>query len=339
MASLAGITAARTSSGGSAAVNARPRGVLLGAATVAATLILSTLAFSAAALAATLPAASTGGARQVSYGSAILTGWVNPNGSDTSYYFQYGLTRAYGGQTAIADAGAGTHKLSVNLPLAGLQPLTVYHYRLVAVNAAGATIGADRTLLTAKVPLSLQILVSPNPVLFGGDAVIQGTLSGTGNGNRAVVLQANSFPFTAGFANIANPELTTAAGGFSFPVLGLAQVTQFRVVTTTNPAVISPVAVENVAVRVDSHVGRTRRRHFARIFGTVTPAEDRMQVGILRITHGRGVLVGGTVLVHRNASSSKFSRVVPVKPGVYRALVRVTNGTQVSNYGQPLLIH
>jgi hypothetical protein len=339
MALLARTTATRTSRGDNAAINARPRRMLIGAARVAATLMVSALALSPAAVAATLPAASTGGARQVSYGSATLTGSVNPNGSDTSYYFQYGLTRAYGGQTAIADAGAGIHKLSVSLPLAGLQPLTLYHYRLVAVNVAGATIGGDRTLLTTKVPLSLQILVSPNPVLFGGDAVIQGTLSGTGNGNRAVVLQANSFPFTAGFANIANPELTTATGGFSFPVLGLAQVTQFRVVTTTNPPVISPVAVENVAVRVVSHVGRTRRRHFARIFGTVTPAEDRMQVGILRITHGRGVLVGGTVLVHRNASSSKFSRVVPVKPGVYRALVRVTNGAQVSNYGQPLLIH
>jgi hypothetical protein len=115
-------------------------------------------------------------------------------------------------------------------------------------------------------------------------------------------------------------------------------VTQFRVVTSTNPPVASPVAVESVAVRVDSHVARTGRRHFARIFGTVTPAVDGMQVGILRIVHGHGVLVGGTLLHHRNATSSKFSRVVPVGAGVYRVLVRVTTGAQISNYGQPLLI-
>jgi hypothetical protein len=30
--------------------------------------------------------------------------------------------------------------------------------------------------------------------------------------------------------------------------------------------------------------------------------------------------------------------VVPVKRGVYRVLIRVTTGTQVSNYSQPLLI-
>jgi hypothetical protein len=63
-----------------------------------------------------------------------------------------------------------------------------------------------------------------------------------------------------------------------------------------------------------------------------------MQVGILRIVHGHGVLVGGTLLHHRNATSSKFSRVVPVGAGVYRVLVRVTTGAQISNYGQPLLI-
>lgn len=296
------------------------------------------LALSAPAQAAGRPAVSTGAARSISYGSATLNGSLNPNGSNTSYYFQYGLTRAYGGQTTIAGAGAGVHALKVSLPVAGLQPLSVYHYRLVAVNGSGATIGSDATFLTTKVPLSLQILASPNPVLFGGNVTVQGTLLGTGNGNRVVVLQAFLFGST-GFQNLGNAELTTAAGSFSFPVIGLTQVTQFRVVTTTNPAVISPVAVENVAVRVDSHVGHARRRGFARIFGTVTPAENGTQVGILRITHGHGVLVGGTILSHRNAGSSQFSRVVPVKRGVYRVLVRVTSGAQVSNYGQPLVIH
>ncbi len=142
----------------------------------------------------------------MSYGSAVLAGSVNPNGSNTSYYFQYGLTKAYGAQTAIADAGSGAKVVSVRLPIAGLQPLTVYHYRLVAVNSAGASIGDDEKLLTTKVPLSLAILSSPNPVPFGGTVTIQGTLSGTDNANRAVVLQANPFPYTAGFQSVGNPE-------------------------------------------------------------------------------------------------------------------------------------
>src|SRR6202171_4713655 len=101
-----------------------------------------------------LPTVLTGTAKGVSYGSATLTGAGNPRGRDAAYYFQYGLTKGYGGQTAIADAGAGARTVKVTIALAGLQPLTVYHYRLIAVNAAGAAIGADRTLLTAKAPLS-----------------------------------------------------------------------------------------------------------------------------------------------------------------------------------------
>ena len=314
--------------------------IMRGAGGAIAAAVLAAVALAGAAHAAAVPpTASTGTARQVSYGSAVLTGSVNPRGADTSYYFQYGLTKAYGGQTAIADAGAGTHTLAVTIAVAGLQPLTVYHFRLVAVSAAGVAFGADRTLLTTKVPLSLAIFSSPNPVLFGGTAIVQGALSGTGNANQAVVLQANLLPAAAGFATVGNAELTTATGGFSFPLLGLSQSLQLRVATLTNPPVFSPVVVENVAVRVDSHVGRTRRAHFARIYGTVTPAEDGMQVGILRIIHGRGVLVAGATLHHRTPSTSKFSRVVRVSRGVYRVLVRVTNGAQVSNYGQPLLIH
>ena len=287
--------------------------------------LLVALALPALAQAASRPTVSTGSAKQVSFGSALLTGSVNPNGANTSYYFQYGPTRALGFQSAIADAGGGTRNVKVSIGISGLQPLTMYHYRLVAVNGAGATIGAERSFLTLKVPLSLQILASPNPVLFGGTVVVQGTLSGTGNASRAVTLQANAFPFTAGFQNVGNAQLTTVN-------------TQFRVVTTAKPVVISPVATESVAVRVSSHVGRTRRAHFARFFGTVTPAEDGAEVGILRITRGHGVLVGGTRLRHRNATSSKFSRVVPVRRGVYRVLVRVINGPQVSNYGLPLVI-
>jgi hypothetical protein len=333
-------TAEPTSKRGARAIRARRRRrmQLRAAATAALAVSAITLAVAAPAQAAIRPTVSTGGARAVSFASATLDGSVNPNGSDTSYYFQYGLTRAYGGQTLIADAGAGTHGLKVSMGVTGLQPLTVYHYRLVGVNSAGATIGSDQTLLTTRVPLSLAILATPNPLVFGGTVTVQGTLSGTFNANRVVVLQANAQPGNLGFGNLGNPELTTATGSFSFVVPGMTQVTQFRVVTITNPQVISPIAVAYVQVRIDSHLGRARRHGFARVFGTVFPAEDGVQVGVLRTTRGRGVLVAGTALRHRDASSSAFSTEVRVKRGVYRVLVRVTNGAQLSNYGQPLVI-
>jgi hypothetical protein len=300
---------------------------------------IAVLALPAAAQAAVVPKVNTNGAREVSYGSAVLTGSVNPNGSNTSYYFQYGLTKAYGSQTTIADAGAGTKAVPVRLSISGLQPLTVYHYRLVAVNAAGASIGDDEKLLTTKVPLSLAILSSPNPVPFGGTVTIQGTLSGTDNANRPVVLQASPFPYTSGFQQVGNPGLTLANGEFKFVVLNQEQSTQFRVVSTPGKPVVSAVTQENVAVRVSSHVARTKRRGFARIYGTVTPAVIGAQVGVLRIAKGHGILAGGTVVKPRNSISGQFSRVVRVQKGAYRVLVKVAPGGVVSAYGTPLLIH
>jgi hypothetical protein len=314
---------------------ARRRRLLLLTATA---LSLALALAPASAHAAGAPNVNTTGAHEVSFGSAVLGGVVNPNGSDTSYYFQYGLTKAYGSQTAIADAGSGSKQVQVRLPISGLQPLTVYHYRLVAVNSSGATIGDDEKLLTSKVPLSLQILASPNPVTFGGTVTVQGTLSGTGNANRPVVLQANPFPFTPGFQSTGNTVLTGPTGEFKFIVLNQEQSTQFRVVTTTNMRVVSPVTTENVAVRVSSHVARTKRHGFARIYGTVTPAVVGAQVGVLRIAQGRGILAGGTVVKPGNAISGKFSRVVRVRKGAYRVLIKVAPGGVVSAYGTPLLI-
>lgn len=195
--------------------------------------LLGLLATAPGASAAALPGISTGPAQDVGYGGATLTGAIDPRGSDTSYYFQYGPTKAYGSQTALANAGGGNASVPVQVPVSGLQPLTTYHYRLIAVNADGASTGADRSFRTAAIPLSLQILVAPNPVVFGGPITIEGTLLGSLNAYREVVLQADAFPYTAGFADVGNPEVTSTTGGFSFPVIGLTLATQYRVVTLT----------------------------------------------------------------------------------------------------------
>lgn len=293
----------------------------------------------AAVAQALAPAVFTGGARDVGFNTATLTGSVNPHGEDTTYYFQYGPTRAYGLQTGLADAGAGTTRVAVAIGVSGLQPLTRYHYRLVAVNSSGVIEGLDKAFLTTKIPLSLQILAAPNPVLYGGSVQIQGTLSGTDNANRQIVLQANPFPYSSGFVDVGNPETTLATGGFSFSLLALTTSTQFRVVTTTRTPVVSPVVTANVAVRIAAHIRHARRRHHARIVGTVTPALDGMRVAIMRVVHGQNKLVAGTILRHLNSHSSRFaSRVLRVRRGLYRVLVVVTNGAQVSNYSGPLLI-
>jgi hypothetical protein len=310
-------------------------------AALLAPLLLAALALTpAGALGApAAPTVSTGGSSNVSFSSAILYGRVNPNGLATGYVFQYGTTTGYGGQTPLAPAGNGTISIRLSQTVTGLQPNTTYHYRIVAVNPAGTTNGKDRTFKTAKVPLSLQITSAPNPVVFGNPFLVEGNLSGTGGGNREVRLEANPFPYIAGFRTLGNPEVTTATGGFSFPVLGLLENAQLRVVTVGGTLVTSPVAVENVAVRVAFHVRRTRRRGFARLSGTVAPAEVGALVGFQLLRPGRSINEGGTSVKPGTPTVSRFSRVVRIRhPGVYRALVKITDGAHVSAYSPPIFI-
>ena len=95
------------------------------------------------------PQASTSPATGVGTTQATLHGAVNPRGTATLSFFQYGTTTGYGRTTAKAPAGSGTSSTSVQAALSGLRRHTTYHFRVVAVSATGVTYGADRTFRTS----------------------------------------------------------------------------------------------------------------------------------------------------------------------------------------------
>lgn len=121
-------------------------------ACAAALFALAPAVASAEALAASPPTATTGPAQQVHSDTAVLTGSVNPNGSATSYYFEYGPTAAYGVQTSAVQAGSGNAEVSARATLSGLEPSTGYHYRLVAVGEGAKVVGDDATFTTPAAP-------------------------------------------------------------------------------------------------------------------------------------------------------------------------------------------
>ncbi len=84
--------------------------------------------------------------------SVTLQGLVNPNGLNTSAYFEYGLTNSYGGITPNLAAGNGVTPGSVSSSIIGLQPGTTYQYRLVAFNDQGITRGANAAFTTLPLP-------------------------------------------------------------------------------------------------------------------------------------------------------------------------------------------
>jgi len=99
------------------------------------------------------PAVTTDAASSVAPTSARLNGTITPNGQSTNWYFDYGTSTSYGTRTAVKSAGSGTRATRVNTSVTRLRTGVTYHYRLVATNASGTTVGRDRTFSTALQPV------------------------------------------------------------------------------------------------------------------------------------------------------------------------------------------
>jgi hypothetical protein len=83
--------------------------------------------------------------------SAQLNGQVNPNGYETHYYFEYGLTTSYGKRIPAGegmDLGSGNSAIHTWNAISGLAPATTFHYRLVATSSDGTSETHDETFKT-----------------------------------------------------------------------------------------------------------------------------------------------------------------------------------------------
>jgi hypothetical protein len=95
------------------------------------------------------PVVATGPATQVGKNAATLTAVISPNKQDTSYYFQYGTSTAYGSQTIPATVPAGAVPVTVALAITGLEARTIFHYRIVALHGnTPPQPGSDATFMT-----------------------------------------------------------------------------------------------------------------------------------------------------------------------------------------------
>ena len=187
----------------------------------------------APSVAAASPSVVTQPATGISNTRATLNATVNPAGQRTSYAFQFGQTTGYGTQTTVHSAGSGTVAVKVKATLGGLIPGTVYHFRIVAGNASGLSVGRDRAFRTTG---------RPPPAAVTGPAIntgLQGaTLTGFVNtmGLAGTFLfQFGSSPFYGLQTNPVSLPATNAVVPVSFGVSGLAahRLYHYRLVATT----------------------------------------------------------------------------------------------------------
>ena len=70
----------------------------------------------------------------------------------------------------------------MSTPIAGLAPLTRYHFRLVAVNGGGSALGPDAVFTTIGDLASVDLSALASPVTFGSPVSVVGQLNGSSAG-------------------------------------------------------------------------------------------------------------------------------------------------------------
>jgi hypothetical protein len=100
------------------------------------------------------PGATTGAATGIGTTSATLNGTVDPNGRDSTFYFEYGTSTGYGTKTAVKSAGSGTSPQNQAVAVSKLLAGRTYHYRIVVTSDAGTAAGADATFTTSSAPVA-----------------------------------------------------------------------------------------------------------------------------------------------------------------------------------------
>ncbi|HEY5344389.1 MAG TPA: hypothetical protein VIJ66_12130 [Solirubrobacteraceae bacterium] len=118
-----------------------------------------------------VPVAQTGLASGVGVGGATISGLADPDGQPAVYVFELGVYEGAGTHYGIVfsgSAGASSTPVAESLPLSGLQPGTIYAYRIVVKSGYGEAVGQTLTFTTEglpavlAVPAPLAMLAVPN---------------------------------------------------------------------------------------------------------------------------------------------------------------------------------
>jgi len=255
------------------------------------------------------PTAATGSPSAITTKSAKLSGAVTPNGQSTTWYFQYGTTTSYGSKTATKSAGSGAKAVNVSATVTGLRARTTYHYRLVAANSSGTSLGADRTLGTAGPPLART-----------GTAVGIGPSSATPTGVVNPQGRRTTWYFEYGATTRYGSKTATKSAGSTFTDQEVsAAVTRLRT-----------AAVYHYRLVAKNDAGTTRGADLTfRTTGATIAARAR------RVVFGRGVMLSGFVPTlragesvtifaeeFRKGSPRALATLVTVQGGFWRSLVR-----------------
>lgn len=148
--------------------------------------------------------------------SGILSGIVNPNGSLTQAWFEWGTDSDFTvyATTANQPIGGGTSGVIISEPLQSLADNTTYYYRAVASNGGGTTVGDVLSFTTGSggsagpAPLATTLPAS----LIAAD---NATLNGSVTPNGAATLAWFEWGTDPSLASFSITPVESVGGGFS----------------------------------------------------------------------------------------------------------------------------
>lgn len=172
------------------------------------------------------PTAATQFASFITQDSATLRGLVNPQGRQTSAWFEYGTSYALGIKTTTQDMGSSAIEADIVRYLSSLSPNTTYYYRVTGENVCDKAYGTILSFTTsAQTTGSLpSVTTLPATSISSGSAIINGTINPNGSnatawfewGTDASLSSYNIIPST----NVGSGTSTVPISGSPSPLYG-----------------------------------------------------------------------------------------------------------------------
>jgi hypothetical protein len=131
------------------------------------------------------PTVATSAAGQVTSSSATLNGSVNPNGVETSAWFDWGTSSALLSydSTLSKSIGSGSSAVSISETLTGLSPATTYYYRAVAQDSVGTQADSILSFRTSTIPPTVATAAAAS--VTSSSATLNGSVNPNGSSTTA----------------------------------------------------------------------------------------------------------------------------------------------------------
>jgi len=170
-----------------------------------------------------LPSVSTHSATNITTTAGTLNGHVNPQGSNTQVWFEYGFSTSLGNSTSRDTVTSITQ---FNERLTGLLPNTTYHFRAIAENSNGRSVGEIRSFVTGDEPQ--RILPSVSTHSATNITTTAGTLNGHVNPQGSNTQVWFEYGFSTSLGNSTSRDTVTSITQFNERLTGLLPNTTYH---------------------------------------------------------------------------------------------------------------